>query len=310
MLPTKKSVRWAMGLVMVGILALGTACGSNSTTSGKATPLEFAPQILRQPQSLTVDGGQEATFDVSVSSIGALTCQWTKNGVALANGGRITGATDWTLRIAGTQVSDAGTYACTVNATFNGATKTTISSNATLSVNPPPATHFAVAGFSSPTNPGVSHTFTVTALDASNATVPGYTGTVHFTSSDGAAVLPANYTFVAADSGVHTFSATLNTSGAQSLSATDLASASITGSQTGITVNPPPATHLAVAGYPSPTTTGSPTPSLSQLWMPRTTWSPAIQARCHSTARISRRFFRQATPLSPPTMGFTHSAPP
>ena len=33
----------------------------------------------------------------------------------------------------------------------------------------------------------------------------GYTGTVHFTSSDTAAVLPANYTFVAGDNGVRTF---------------------------------------------------------------------------------------------------------
>jgi len=256
MFPTKKSVRWVMGLALTGILALGLACSPNKATSGKVTPVEFAPQILRQPQSLTVNGGQEATFDLSASSIGAMTCQWTKNGVAIANGGRISGATDWTLRIAGTQVSDAGTYACTVSATLNGATKTTTSSNVTLSVNPPLATHFAVAGFTSPTNPGISHTFTVTAMDASNSAVPGYTGTVHFTSSDGAAVLPANYTFVAADSGVHTFSATLITTGTQALSATDLAAAPITGSQAGITVNPPPPTHFAVSGYPSPTTMG------------------------------------------------------
>jgi len=44
--------------------------------------------------------------------------------------------------------------------------------------------------------------------------------------------LPANYTFTAADNGVHTFSATLKTTGLQSLFATDTVTSSITGKQT------------------------------------------------------------------------------
>src|SRR5262249_12043873 len=50
-----------------------------------------------------------------------------------------------------------------------------------------------------------------------------YTGTVHFASSDPQAVLPADYTFTAADGGRHTFTATLNTAGTQTLSVTDTA---------------------------------------------------------------------------------------
>ena len=47
---------------------------------------------------------------------------------------------------------------------------------------------------------------TVTApLDAYGHVVTGYTGTVHFTSSDGQAVLPGDYTFTAGDNGGHTF---------------------------------------------------------------------------------------------------------
>jgi hypothetical protein len=59
----------------------------------------------------------------------------------------------------------------------------------------------------------------------------GYRGTVHFTGSDVHAVLPANYTFTSAEAGVHTFTngVTLNTTGAQSVTATDKASGSITG---------------------------------------------------------------------------------
>ena len=49
-------------------------------------------------------------------------------------------------------------------------------------------------------------------------------------------VLPASYTFTSADAGMHTFSATLNTIGVQSISATDTANASIRGTESGINV--------------------------------------------------------------------------
>src|SRR5204862_408512 len=64
-----------------------------------------------------------------------------------------------------------------------------------------PATHFSVTGFASGTTPDAS-TFTVTALDASNNTATGFTGTATFTSTDAQATLPANYTFVSGDAGV------------------------------------------------------------------------------------------------------------
>ncbi|MCU1350636.1 MAG: repeat protein, partial [Acidobacteria bacterium] len=90
------------------------------------------------------------------------------------------------------------------------------------------ATHFSVTA---PPTPMVGSAFniTVTALDASNAAVPGYTGTVHFTSTAGATV-PANYAFTAGDAGAHTFSVTATTVGIQQVTATDTVTASITGS--------------------------------------------------------------------------------
>ena len=60
----------------------------------------------------------------------------------------------------------------------------------------------------------------------------GYSGTVHFTSSDSNpnVVLPADYTFTAADGGTHTFSGVrLHTQGQQSLTVTDTVDASIFG---------------------------------------------------------------------------------
>ena len=51
--------------------------------------------------------------------------------------------------------------------------------------------------------------------------VANYTGTVHFTSTDGLATLPANYTFTASDYGTVYFTATLRTVGTQSVTVTD-----------------------------------------------------------------------------------------
>src|SRR5262249_24834493 len=58
----------------------------------------------------------------------------------------------------------------------------------------PGATHLSVSAPSGSTA-GSPFTVTVTALDASGNTVPGYTGTVHFTSTDTSAPLPPDYTF-------------------------------------------------------------------------------------------------------------------
>jgi hypothetical protein len=66
-------------------------------------------------------------------------------------------------------------------------------------------------------------------LDAYGNVVRGYVGTVHFTSSDRAAGLPADYTYKASDKGVATLSATLNTVGTQTLTATDKKPGSIKG---------------------------------------------------------------------------------
>jgi hypothetical protein len=58
----------------------------------------------------------------------------------------------------------------------------------------------------------------------------GYSGTVHFTSSDAQAVLPADYTFVAADGGSHVFSVTMNSTGSQTINVVDTHSSGFNGS--------------------------------------------------------------------------------
>ncbi len=124
-----------------------------------------------------------------------------------------------------------------------------------------PATHFQVTGYPASAVSGQSNTFTVMALNVGNAAVPGYTGTVHFTSTDGVATLPVDATLT---SGVGTFSATFNTLGPQTLTATDTADTSITGSQSGISVVTylPTVATASVTGLTSTTATmnGTATP--------------------------------------------------
>ena len=115
-----------------------------------------------------------------------------------------------------------------------------------------PATHFAVSAPASATA-GVAFNFTVTALDAGNAIDTGYTGTVHFTSTDGAGALPADSILT---NGTGTFSATLKTAGNQSITATDTVTSSITGTSNTITVAAAAATHFAVSA-PGAATAGT-----------------------------------------------------
>ena len=113
------------------------------------------------------------------------------------------------------------------------------------------ATHFSVTALATVTA-GTAFSITVTALDASNNTVTTYSGTVHFTSTDKQAVLPANTTLI---NGAGTFSVTLKTAGAQTVTATDTVTA-ISGISGSINVSGRTATHLSVSA-PTSAVTGN-----------------------------------------------------
>jgi hypothetical protein len=116
----------------------------------------------------------------------------------------------------------AGTMSLTAVDTVNSS----ITGSANVAVGTAAVTHFLVTAPTTATA-GTAFNFTVTAEDQFNNVVPGYTGTAHFSSTDGAATLPADSTLV---DGVGTFSATLKTAGLMSLTAVDTVSSSITGS--------------------------------------------------------------------------------
>ncbi len=92
-------------------------------------------------------------------------------------------------------------------------------------------------------NAGTPFNVTVTAKDAFGNTATGYTGTVHITTTDGAATPPADNTLA---SGVGTFSVTLKTVGTFSVTGTDTVTGTINGTQSGIVVGPANAATFTV----------------------------------------------------------------
>jgi autotransporter-associated beta strand protein len=134
---------------------------------------------------------------------------------------------------AGATLFTAGTWDVTVTDTASS-----ITGAANVNVQAAPAVAFQVVAPTSATS-GTAFDVTVIAVDPYGNTDTNYNGTVTFTSSDTdpGVVLPADYSFAPADSGVHTFSntglgeTTLITLGDQTLTTTDTGSG-IAGSAT------------------------------------------------------------------------------
>ena len=128
--------------------------------------------------------------------------------------------------------------------------------SATITVTAATATHFTVTAPGS-ASIGAGFAFTVTALDSFNNTATSYVGTASFTTSDpaGGVKLPVPSTLTA---GIGTFSATLQTPGNQTITATDSITTSITGASNTIVVGASQVTHFVISGAPSTAVAGVP----------------------------------------------------
>jgi hypothetical protein len=138
-----------------------------------------------------------------------------------------------------------------------------------------PATHFSV----SPTGSAATRAnlvLFVSALDASNNTSTGYTGTVKITSSDANAILPPNGTLTF---GSGNFQIVLETAGTQTVTATDTGAQSIAGTSSSIAVAATNA--LAISSGPPPNgtvnSTYGPTSILYERCVPQ---FPGFSLRC------------------------------
>ena len=189
-------------------------------------------------------------FNVTVSAVNAqgnavtsysgtvhFTSSDTSSGVVLPADTTLTNGTGTfpvTLTKAGAQTVTATD---TASATISGRASLTIGAAAAANL-----------GLVAPTSATTNKPFnvTVTLSDRFGNVATGYRGTVHFTSSDALATLPTNYTFSAADAGVHQFSVTLVTPtvppllAKQTISVNDTANAALHATSAPITVNPVP----------------------------------------------------------------------
>jgi sugar lactone lactonase YvrE len=153
-----------------------------------------------------------------------------------------------TLKTAGSQaIAATDTATASLTGTHSG-----------LAVSAAGAQNLVFSKVTTATTAGIAQGFLVSVTDAFGNPVPSYAGTVHFTSNDTRAILPADYTFTGADAGVHAFAATLETAGTSDVvRATDIVHGSITGLAPTVTVSAAAAVKVVVSGFPSTASVGT-----------------------------------------------------
>jgi hypothetical protein len=123
----------------------------------------------------------------------------------------------------------------------------------TLVINDQTLHHFAIANISSPKTAGTAFNITITAQDASNNTVSGFTGTVNLTTNAGTITPTTSNAFT---NGVLTQSVTLTQSGTlKTISVND--GSGHTGTSNTFTVNAGAVDHFAIATISSPQIAGT-----------------------------------------------------
>ncbi|PYJ07268.1 MAG: hypothetical protein DME25_04245 [Verrucomicrobia bacterium] len=110
----------------------GSATSSNAALT--VLPVNVAPSITSQPQSVTTNQGADVTFTVSATGTPSPTYQWRFNGT------NVPGATATAYTRANVQPSDAGDYSVFVSNIAGSVT----SSNAVLTVLVPPPTNVEI----------------------------------------------------------------------------------------------------------------------------------------------------------------------
>ncbi len=248
-----------------------TTAGAFDTTPGGSFVFMITPVVSFGPSfaitgPTTLTAGTTGTFtltalnpngtaDTSYSGIVQVTSNDGKavlpSDLAISDG---TGTFNVTLETAGTQ----SVVATDVN------TPSITGDDTGITVTPAAASTLEVSGFPSPTNVGLAGTVTITALDPYGNVATGYTGTVTLT--NGAANVTStigSFAFATADGGVLTpgvltASVALPDAGtSETLTATDTTTPTLTGTQSGITVDPAGvAASFSVTGFPTTTTAG------------------------------------------------------
>ena len=195
--------------------------GTNATQNFTLT-VNQAPAIT-SANSTSFTAGLAGSFTVTASGYPAAT---------ISESGTLPSGVTFSGGVLSSAATAVGSYP--ISFTASNGVGTNATQNFTFAVNPGPVASISVVAprssyLGSPIN------FTVTAYDLFNNVATGYGGTVSFTSSDGSAVLPGSS---AITNGTGTFSATFNTAGTQTITATDAVN-SLVATSSGTTVTVP-----------------------------------------------------------------------
>lgn len=254
----RRVLRWvtlivlAFGVLVVGGLALAYWTGSGAGSASGSVGTFAAPSSVTatvSAGSATVSTAWVATSGPGGAAIdGYYVRRFSGSTPSPACGTSPSSLLSATVTTCDDTNVSSGTYTYSVTAVFRSWTATSAAS-AAVAVNP--IASFTVTAPASVTA-GTPFSVTVTAKNAANATITGYVGSVHFTSSDpGSPVLPADYVFVAGDNGAHTFTngVTLTTAPSRTVTVNDVVYPSKTGTAT-VTVTAAAAAKLGFTQQP------------------------------------------------------------
>jgi alpha-tubulin suppressor-like RCC1 family protein len=108
---------------------------ATATSESATLTVQKKPTVTKQPVSLTVNEGQNATFEATASGFPTPTVQWEVSTDAGATWSAVEGATTAQLTIAGTKTAESGNE---YRAVFTNAAASATSTAATLTVDAPP----------------------------------------------------------------------------------------------------------------------------------------------------------------------------
>ena len=264
-LPTNQTLAAGVGAFTVtlktaGVQTLTATDTANSALNQTSNPISVNPAATAQ----FVLSGVPTTATAGVPTSFTVTAQDTFGNLTPAFAGSIKiTSSDLAASLPASHMLAAGVGTFTVTLKTAGLQTLTATDtvNSTLSQTSNPITVIAGAAtqykISAPATEvaGQPINFTVTALDSFGNTATSYTGTVGFTTSSALDTLPSPATL---SSGQGVFTATLNSAGTQTITATDTMTSSIVvGTSNNITVTPGATTNFAIVGTPSILVAGS-----------------------------------------------------
>ncbi|HLL06783.1 MAG TPA: Ig-like domain-containing protein [Myxococcaceae bacterium] len=220
---TNAVVLRASGPVTVTVTDTGNAALTDSLSvmvdSGVAEQL-----VLTVPAAPVTAGGdfpvtvtlRDGAGNIASGYRGTVTFTSTDASAVLPGNYTFTAADAGQKTFSSVQLRTAGSRSITARDTGTA----TLTDTENVTVNPAAVSALT---FSAPATATAGSPFSVTvsAVDAFANVVPGYTGTVQFSSGDAQATLPGDYTFTAADAGSRMFNVTLASAGSRTLTVTD-----------------------------------------------------------------------------------------